>query len=250
MNILDYRNCFTLNHSARDGVAKNICRTQLLAKCTLSNRQTSETFDYFLGKECIGEHMYLDIGIGQVPTSEVAVIFNPSETSLQKKFVDHNDDVVQSSPFDAMRKGFDGGYSNATELQFILDEAEGTPLTAPQTISQAMMAGAPMVGRTTLEGGESGWSAALEYPLAYMNVQPDFEVFQVDMGPILYPDFDSTAEMLIDRLRFAYVMYNTFDEAEFAIRVPTKVAEGESAETLHYSKVIKVPATNEVFRIG
>ena len=250
MKILDYRNCFTLNHSARDGVAKNICRTQLLAKCTLTNRQTSESFDYFLGKECIGEHMYLDFGIAQVPTSEVAVIFNPNETSLQKKFVDHNNDVVQSGPFAAKRKGFDGGYSYSTELQFILDEAEGTPLTTPQAISKAMMAGNPMVGRTTLDGGEPGWGAVLEYPLMYMNVQPDFEVFQVDMGPVLYPDFESTAEMLVDRLQFAYVMYNTFDEAEFAIRVPTKVVEGQSGETLHYSKVVKMSATNEVFRIG
>jgi hypothetical protein len=249
MKILDYRNCFTLNHSARDGVAKNICRTQLLAKCTLTNRQTSESFDYFLGKECIGEHMYLDIGIAQVPTSEVAVIFNPNETSLQKQFVDHDNDVVQSGPFSAKRKGFDDGYSYSTELQFILDGAEGTSLTTPQGISKAMMKGKPMVGRTTLDGEESGWSAVLEYPLAYMNVQPDFEVFQVDMGPILYPDFDSTAEMLVDRLQFAYIMYNRFDEAEFAIRVPTKVAEDESAETLHYSKVVKVSAMNELFTL-
>ena len=250
MKILDYRNCFTINHSAHNGVLKNICRTQLLAKCTLINRHTDESFDYFLGKECIGEHMYLDIGIAQVPTSEVAIIFNSEETSLQKKFANHDNDVVQSGAFAAKRKKFDGGYSYATDLQFILDEAEATSLSTPRAISEAMMAGAPMVGRTTLDGGDSGWSAILEYPLSYMNVQPDFEVVQVDMGPILYPDFDSTAVMIVDRLRFAFVMYNTFTEAEFAIRVPTKVAEGQSAQALHYSKVVKVPATNEVFTLA
>ena len=50
MKILDYRNCFTINHTARDGVPKNVCRTQLLAKCTLTNQETVESYDYFLGK--------------------------------------------------------------------------------------------------------------------------------------------------------------------------------------------------------
>jgi hypothetical protein len=216
----------------------------------LTNRQTGESFDYFLGKECIGEHMYLDIGIAQVPTSEVAVIFNRDETSLQKRFVSHEDDIVQSGPHGIKRKGFAGGYSNSTDLQFILKETEARPLTSPRQVSESMLAGEPMVGRTTLDGNKSGWRAVLEYPLVYMNVHPSLEKFQIDVGPILYPDLESSAETLIDRLQFAYVLYNTFDEAEFAIRVPTKVAGGHGAETLHYSKVVSAPVTNEIFSLA
>ena len=69
----------------------------------MTNQETVEPYDYFLGKECIGERMYFDIGIAQVPPSEVAIIFNADETSLQKKFVNHEDDVVQSGQFGIKR---------------------------------------------------------------------------------------------------------------------------------------------------
>ena len=250
MQVIDYRSSFTINYSARDGSPKNICRTLILAKCALINEQTGESGEYFLGKACIGEHMYMDIGIAQEPTSEVSVIFNESETSLQKKFVNHEDDVVQSGPWGMKHRGFDGGYAYSTDLQFILTATDARPLATPQEIARSTLAGEPMVGRTTLSDGGLGWSALLEYPIVYVNLQPGHDRFQVDVGPVLYPDLSSTPDMLVDRLRFAYIMYNSFDEAEFAIRVPTSVAEGQPAETLHYSRVIKVAATHQVFSLA
>ena len=250
MQVIDYRSSFTINYSARDGNQNNICRTLILAKCALTNEQTGETGEYFLGKACIGEHMYMDIGIAQVPTSEVSVIFNESETSLQKKFANHEDDVIQSGPMGIRRKGFDGGYAYSTDLQFILPQSEARPLATPMEISRSTLAGEPMVGRTTLSDGGQGWSAVLEYPIVYMNLQPGHDRVQVDVGPVLYPDFSSTSHTQVDRLRFAYIMYNRLDEAEFAIRVPTRVAEDQPAETLHYSRVVKVAATHQVFSLA
>ena len=250
MKVIDYRNSYVINTAARDGVEMNTCRAQALAACTLTNSSGNESHEFYLGKECIGEHMYEEIGIAQVPTSEVCTIFGRSESSLQKKFANHDSDVIQSGAMDVRRKGFAGGLSYWTDLQFMLRSVDARPLQTTDEIISATLVGEAMVGRTALSDPDSGRQAMLEYPLNYVNVHPPDKRFQVDVGPILYPDFASTEASLVDRVRLAYVMYNQLDEVEFAIRMPTVVTEGQSAETLHYSEVVKVSATSELYSLS
>jgi len=84
MDVLDYRSSFVINTSAVDGVDQNTCRTQIMARCVVDNRATGECGDFFLGKECIGETMYSDAGIAQVPTSEVSIVFSQGKSALNK----------------------------------------------------------------------------------------------------------------------------------------------------------------------
>ena len=79
MEALDYNRSFAINTAACDGEEKNTCRTQLLARCEIETADTGQTEAFFLGKECIGEFMYKDPGIAQVPTSEVCSIFSAED---------------------------------------------------------------------------------------------------------------------------------------------------------------------------
>ena len=249
MEVLDYRSCFAINTSAKDGEEQNTCRTQLLARCVLTDKSSGQSEQFFLGKECIGEYMYQERGIAQVPTSEVCTIFGAQDSSLLKKFANHDNDVIQPGAMTVPRKGFDGSYANWTSLNFVLKEATARPLQNTDEIIAATLAGEPLVGRTTLDDAEGDWQAVLEYPIPYMNVHPPEDCFQVDVGPILYPDFAATAPSLVERLQLAYVMYNQLDAAEFALRVPTQVAEGQSATTLHYAEVIKMAAPSILYSL-
>ena len=249
MEILDYRNSFAINSSARNGEEKNTCRTQLLARCVLTSKDSGHSEQFFLGKECIGEYMYQERGIAQVPTSEVCIIFSAGDSSLLKKFANHDNDVVQPGAMTVPRKGFDGSYANWTSLRFILKEAAARPLQTTDEIIRATLEGAPLVGRTTLDAPESNWQAVLEYPIPYMNVHPPENRFQVDVGPILYPDFSSAVPSLVERLQLAYVMYNQLDGVEFALRAPTRVTAGQSATTLHYSEVVKTGAPSALYSL-
>ena len=250
MKVLDYRNSFVINTSAKDGVEMNTCRSQVLASCTLTDIEAGQSWEYYLGKECIGEHMYEEIGIAQVPTAEVCVLFGKGESSLQKKFANHDSDVVQSGPTDVPRKGFAGGYAYWTDLQFKLRTATARPLPSTQGITAATLAGEAIVGRTELSDPERGWKATLGYPVCYINVHPPDGRFQVDVGPVLYPDLASTAALVVDRLRLAYVMYNQLDAVEFALRAPTAVVEGQAAATLHYAEVVKESAPSALFSLS
>tara|TARA_Y100000588_G_scaffold281769_1_gene298884 strand:- start:719 stop:1474 length:756 start_codon:yes stop_codon:yes gene_type:complete len=247
--VIDYRSSFAVNTSAKDGEEQNTCRTQLLARCALTHASSGRAEQFFLGKECIGEYMYQARGIAQVPTSEVCIIFSEGDSSLLKKFANHDNDVVQPGEMTVPRKGFDGSYANWTSLNFILKEAAAQPLQTADEIVAATLNGDPLVGRTTLDDKEGGWRAVLEYPIPYMNVHPPQNLFQVDVGPILYPDFTATTPSLVERLQLAYVMYNRLDVAEFALRVPTQVAEGQTATTLHYSEVVEETAPSVLYRL-
>ena len=244
---LDFTRSFAINTAASDGVERNTCRTQLLARCALPDGDGGER-EYFLGKECIGEYMYQERGIAQEPTAEVCIIFSADDSSLLKKFANHERDVVQAGEMTVARKSFDGSDANWTALSFALRRVGVRPLRTVDDIIEATLGGEPMVGRTTI-ASEDG-AVVLDYPISYVNIHPPDQRFQVDVGPILYPDGASDGAFAVERLQLAYVMYNELDRAEFAIRRPTQVAPASPAETLHYSEVIRRLVRSELFSLG
>ena len=249
MDILDYHRCFAMNTSAREGVDGNTCRTQLLARCELFNQKTGETGEFFLGKECIGEHMYKDGGIVQVPTAEVCLIFCKDDWMLVKKFANHDGDVIQVGSAEDNPPDFDGKQSYWSDFRFHLARIAARRLTSKEDIISATLAFEPLVGRTTIFDSSRQWRAVLEYPVVYMNVHPPIKGFTLDVGPILFPDLDSAAVPLIRRMELAYILYKELDHAEFAVRVPTQIDPSAPVRTLHYAKVVGMDATNELFSL-
>lgn len=252
---LDFRNSYAIYSAAKakDEVGINTCRIQLLAKCTLIDKSSEQSSDFYLGKECIGENVHLGHGIVQEPTCEACIIFCEGQhTALIKKFADNANDVVQIGQMGQKYRVFDGTYSYWTNMRFILRYAEARPLITPQDIITTTLDCAPLVGRTTFVQSEKNWCTFLEYPIPYINVHPPVQGFQVDVGPILLPDIacDVNVKPLVAHLDLAYIMFNNLNKAEFAVRVPTLIGEGEIASTLHYSRVLCIDVENELFSLG
>ena len=243
--VRDYSRSFAVNTSARNGKELNTCRTQLLASCALLD-EADNSREFFLGKECIGEYMYQESGIAQVPTSEVCTIFSSQDSSLLKKFANHAYDIVQAGEMTVARQGFDGSYANWTSLRFIQKWRTARLLSSIDAIIDATLAGETMVGRTIITT-QNGREAVLAYPIPYMNVPPLDRRFQADVGPILFPQTHFTTTWMVERMQLAYVMFNELNSAEFALRVPTRVVANKPEETLHYSHIIKMEATHQLF---
>ena len=250
MDVLDYARSFAFNTAAIDGEEVNTCRTQILARCTVSNGRTGEEGDFFLGKECIGEAMFKEAGIAQLPTAEVCIVFSEGQSVLLKKFVDHRNDVVQVGDMATRRPGHDGSYSYWTDVRFDLAAAKARRLGGIDEITAATLQSEAMTGRTTMQSEDGSWRAVIEYPIPYMNVHPPAGRFQVDVGPVLFPDFESDDSELVSKLSLSYVMFNELDKAEFVVRTPTLVSKGSDAQTLHYSEVRKASVVNELFSIA
>jgi hypothetical protein len=85
----------------------------------------------------------------------------------------------------------------------------------------------------------------LEYPIKTMNANQDGGAFQVDTGPVPFPDLDRHAARRIELLCPAYIAYNGFGYAEFVLQSPTPVGQGLWVK--HFSEIRGLSATNSVF---
>ncbi len=82
-----------------------------------------------------------------------------------------------------------------------------------------------------------------------MNYHDERVRFQVDTGPLIFPDLESDAANYIDRCYLAHTVYNNFTYAEFVCKRPTPlVIDGKTvASVYHYSYYKSLDVTNEIF---
>ena len=82
-----------------------------------------------------------------------------------------------------------------------------------------------------------------------MNYVEDRNRFQVDTGPIIFPDFDIYSNYNIEKLQLAFVCYNNRTIAEFVSRVPTTVGNSDTneIETMEYSKIKRIEVDTKLY---
>jgi len=105
---------------------------------------------------------------------------------------------------------------------------------------------APMVARTKLSDADTGLRAVIECPVKTMNISLEKRMYQVDTGPVVFPDLSRRLADPIESLRLAFVAFNAPDFADFVIEQPTPVIEDgvEKCRIMHYSSPISRPAHN------
>lgn len=124
-----------------------------------------------------------------------------------------------------------------------------TELRSFEDIRDATAAGRPIVAQTEVRDETTKLSAVIEYPVKTMNISLDNSVYQVDTGPIAYPDLSQRFERAIESLSLAFVAFNVPHFADFIIEQPTPVVQDEQeiAQVYHYSKPFSLPALNRLF---
>lgn len=115
-------------------------------------------------------------------------------------------------------------------------------------IRAASEQGLPIVAQTELVNEATKLSAVIEYPVKTLNVLPAKDTYQVDTGPIAFPDLTERQDALIDCLQLAFVAFNAPHFADFIIEQPTDVQpDAETTEQIyHYSKPFSLPARNRL----
>jgi hypothetical protein len=132
-----------------------------------------------------------------------------------------------------------------TALNLTHKFADARLLTSTEEIVDAVLNDRPLVSQTEYQL-ENGTGVFLEYPVKVVNASEREMFYQVDTGPVLIPDvasFDGVHE--ISMLRQAFMAHNTLNCTEMLMNVPTPIGSGLSVN--HYSRVVKVQATNRMF---
>jgi hypothetical protein len=221
----------------------NIARIQLDAACTLTSAQDGTAETYYLIAPCRAEHMYRDTTLPQMPNYEFCGIFAADECLLIRT---HWRSDRDNREYGRNRERFADVHLD------IRTHARARPLLTAGDIIAATLANTPLVARTTLHDLAEERTAVIDYPVRTMNVLPKEGRFQVDTGPILLPDFAATSARAIERFDMAYVLYHQFTRAEFILRRPVPLHEGDAAladSVTDYSLVVCVDAGNDIFAI-
>ncbi len=117
-----------------------------------------------------------------------------------------------------------------------------------EAIRTATAQGLPLVSQTELMNQDTSLKAVIECPVKTMNISIDKRMYQVDTGPIAFPDLTRTTVPVIDCLSLAFVAFNQDNFADFVIEQPTPLMrnEEELCRVNHYSNPISLPATNRI----
>jgi hypothetical protein len=126
-----------------------------------------------------------------------------------------------------------------------------TVLDTWEKIRDATAAALPLVAQTEIRSESSGLRALIEYPIKTMNISLEYGKFQVDTGPIAFPDLAKRYDPPIDCLSLAFIAFNAAHFADFVIEQPTPVVEdgAERCRVYHYSGPISLPARNLVLAV-
>lgn len=135
---------------------------------------------------------------------------------------------------------------------FKLREAKRvTLLDTWEKIRDASAEGKPIVSQTEIRSDDTGLRAIVECPVKTLNVSIEREMYQVDTGPVAFPDLAKRYENLIECLSLAFVAFNAPHFADFIIEQPTAVVEEEEeiCQIYHYSQPFSLPAGNRLLAV-
>ena len=127
-----------------------------------------------------------------------------------------------------------------------------TQLETWEQIRDTTAAAIPIVSQTEIHDEQTGLRAIIECPVKTMNIQLDDRIYQVDTGPIAFPDLTRRFERPIECLSLAFVVFNAPHFADFVIEQPTPVVENEKelCQVYHYSQPFSRPAENRLLTIA
>lgn len=236
MNVYDYGRSFVTFVTHGRG---NNARLQVESVCTLHDGQTGKTTDYVFFASCKSEDTFAAKGLFYEDNYDFCGIFSNEEFVIFRTRSTHTDGFREEGLW---RDRFE-------DVRFDLVEVEGEVLGTNREIVQASLDCVPLIGRVELE--EGALKAVLAFPIKTMNANDIEDMYQVDTGPLPFPNFAADVDLHVKRLSPAYVAYNAPDFADFVVQqpVPVVVEDAEVAKVTHYSNPMGLKAKTQVIAV-
>ncbi len=227
----------------------NNARILIESRCQITDLATNTSTEYYVIASCKGEHTYAERDLFVEPNYDFSGIFSQDEFVLIRVGMNTG---LEVDTRDAVSARFD-----AVELHIERD-AEPKLLESKSDIVQSTLNHIPLVGRVQFDDPSGTYRTMLEFPIKTINVNDIQNIFQVDTGPVAWPDWELETERIIDKLKYAYVAYNTWDFADFVVQEVTPAVPLEEGQTLeevpkyrHYSRIVRdVASTNQVIAVA
>jgi hypothetical protein len=232
---LDYRRSFICGTSALNSV-----RFWIESRTTIIDTTTGERAVFYQCASCKSENTFGESDLFLADNYDFLPIFGDGRWLIFRRHARMNPERYRQTVESPNAWG---------EPKLLLHEGQNVQVLATwETIRDATAEGIPLVSQTELIDQDSSLKAIIECPVKTMNISLEKQMYQVDTGPVAFPDLTQEFSPLIDRLRLAFVAFNQDDFADFVIEQPTPVVEDEQevCSIYHYSNPISLPAVNRI----
>lgn len=108
----------------------------------------------------------------------------------------------------------------------------------------------PVVAQTEIWNDETESRAIIEYPVKTLNIRKSDNAYQIDTGPVAFPNLAVRHERLVDSISLAFVAFNAAHFADFIVEESTPIGNNhDTVEThvYHYSRRISLAASNRLY---
>ena len=122
-------------------------------------------------------------------------------------------------------------------------------LATTAEIRRASHDAVPIVAQTEIADAATGLRAIIEFPLKTLNIHDERDLYQVDTGPVAFPDLSQRHPTLAASLSLAFVAFNVPTFADFVVEDVTALKDNEPAQVRHYSRTLSLPASNRLFAL-
>lgn len=234
---LDYGLSFLCNTASFNAV-----RFWIESRTVVTDDKTGVSVEFYQCALCKSENTFAETNLFHAENYDFLPIFGPDDLLIFRRPVGVSErdrqltkpEKVWGKPILKLREG---------KSVAVLDSWE--------KIRDVTAEGTPIVAQTRIANAETGLSAMIECPVKTMNVSLDKQLYQIDTGPIAYPDLTKRYQTLIECLQLAFIAFNAPSFADFVIEQPTPIMQDEKEIAVyHYSKRLSLPAKNTLLAVG
>ena len=234
---LDYGRSFILSNATRNEV-----RFCVESRTRIIDERTGMHEDYIQVGSCKGERTFVASGLFQEDNYDFLPIFGPEYSIAFRRKAYLNPQykeclLSQDFPFGAPE-------------YYLAEGAKAEELLDSAALLAAAYARIPLVAQTEIHNEETQLRAIIECPVKTLNTNRAGGKYQVDTGPIVFPDLNVRHDRYVDGISLAYIAHNAPHFADFVLETATSIGEGERAcQVHHYSELLSLAARNTMWAV-
>lgn len=235
MNVLDYGRSFLAGKSPWNSV-----RFWVESRTRVIDGTTGAAEDYYQCGACKSEDTFAEKDLFYQDNYDFLPVFGPRKGVLfrRKAYLDQG-----------YRQIRDAGDLWEGQDYHIVERPDAELLDTNAAVREASAQWRAIVARTEISYEHSAMRAIIEYPVKTINIHHERDLYQIDTGPVAFPDLTRGLDDAAEGLSLAYVAFNVESFADFVIEAPTQI-QGEGGAVCnvhHYSRLSSLPAKNTLW---
>ena len=229
---LDYGRSFLIGNGPGNEV-----RFWVESRTRIIDESSGQSEDYVQVGSCKSEHTFAKKNLLHDDNYDFLPVFGPEWSVVYRRHAYLHDGYRE------IRRSEE--WWNGQQYRLIVG-SDVEELTSDAAVREATYNSVPIVAQTQVRNEGTGLQAIMEYPVKTMNTNRANDIYQVDTGPVAFPDLSQRRARHIDALSLAFVVFNAPHFADFVLEVPTRIGD---EQVYHYSKLVSLAAINRLYAV-